>query len=133
MEHINYYQLFQAELDKKSEEKDLHANNSIIKGIITLIGMEDFNEWYASNVEEIQQYKKLDVTELHQKSQVRLHESLRLKSHFTNHYNSGTFTQHGTHNTIGSGECLEEILYHSMTQPSIFWKIHFMVYSYYNT
>lgn len=125
MLHVNYYQVFQLVLQKDDVDMDRisYANNNIILGIITLIGENEFNEWYSNNIEKASAYSKLTLTERLNQTSSDLHTSLVTQTCF-NLPNKCRMNVGNGIETKTSGETLEMMLYHALTVKSNFWIIH---------
>lgn len=105
MDHINYHQFFTHALDVTDNDAIKHSNNQIVKNVILLIDVYEFNEFFADIFEEAIIYDRLSPIEMRDETCNMLINSLKNKSVFSN-------------NTI------QELFYHSLIGKSNFWACH---------
>ena len=126
-EHINYYQLFHKKLQDTNDT--IHTTNKLVISIMLLIGEANFNEWYASIIEECGTYSKLEFKDLFESSTELLHSSLRNKKCFVDDNVCIHYDEQGVHETPKS-EVYEDALYYALTLGTSFWVIHQSVMEY---
>lgn len=130
MNHINYYQLYQTELSQTVDDATRHANNQVLYGIITIIGMEEFNDWIARHYEQVAGMNKLSMAERARMFSSTLHQSLVSRSQFS-HDDELTITGEGGSTTTPMFVVLEDMLYQAMIGQNDFWIIVEKIFTYY--
>lgn len=123
MQHINYYQLFLIELDKKEEDVNKHAHNKIIMNVITLIGEFDFNYLYTMIMNDVATYTKLTIKEKVETSAKLLQQKLINEEVLCERDTHQKYVE-GNATMVNGAEVLESLLYHCMVLKSSFWNTH---------